>query len=409
MVVDTQLYDLLGVSPNATDRDLKKAFQLKALALHPDKNRDDPNATEKFQQLNHAYDLLKNPERRAAYDRYGPEGLREDTEAADGMSDIFAQLFGFQGFGRARPQHRQQCPNLAYTLAVTLEELYSGKEIGLRIERQAICRSCNGSGRANGREPQRCRDCRGHGHRTQDVRMGGFSMRTVTTCATCGGTGVFLSKKDMCKACGGNGVVQEKKDVSVWVEPGMIGGDEIVLRGYGHEAPDCEQGDVVVVIEEKKHSRFVRDHNDLLMLEKVLLVQALCGEKVVVTHIDGRKLILERPPDDIIRPGDIRVIEKEGMPVRGQTFEKGRLFVRFEVEFPERSEMNDEVRATLLSVLPGVDSSANLEEDDEVVTVVTPVPSERSQFEQKSSRSRKEPSESEGDDDRRRQSGCFPM
>jgi DnaJ family protein A protein 2 len=209
-------------------------------------------------------------------------------------------------------------------------------------------------------------------------------------------------------------VVSEEKVIEVKVEPGMERGERIVLSGCADEAPGWEPGDVIVVIEEKPHTHFMRKRADLLVVKRLSLAQALCGQNIVITHLDGRKLILARSPDDVINPGDVRVIEGEGMPVRRRFFERGRLFVKFEVEFPKPSQVTDELRSAILGALPEVDECAGLEEDNENVSVVRTTRSDLKQFEKASTRRekrRREAYENQEEEDEPEQSarGCTPM
>ena len=149
MVVDTKLYDLLGVKPDCNERELKKAFMLKARELHPDKNRDDPNATEKFQQVNEAYEILKDPQKRQIYDQAGVDGLREGAGGMGGMDDILSHLFGMGGGfpGHSyRQQRRARTQDIVHKVNVSLEDLYNGKEVTLRINREVLCPDCGGNG-----------------------------------------------------------------------------------------------------------------------------------------------------------------------------------------------------------------------------------------------------------------------
>ena len=384
MVVDTKLYDLLGVSPDVSDRDLKKAYMIKARELHPDKNRDDPNATEKFQQVNEAYEILKDPERRQIYDKYGPEGLQQGGMGG-GMDDILSHLFGFDGGffggGGRRQQRRMRTQDIGHQIKVSLEDLYNGKEVTLKINRNVVCPDCKGSGCANGKKPVKCKDCDGRGQKVQVVRMGPMITQNVTTCPTCRGTGESIDPKDKCKKCNGEKVVNEKKLVTVHVEPGMQDGEKITFQGCSDEAPGAETGDLIVILQLKQHDRFQRRGDDLLMQKKITLTEALLGCRFPIKHLDGRVLIVESTPGQVIVPDSVKVIDREGMPVRSDVFNKGRLFIMFQVVFPKPSEITPELRETLMKVLPPPDECANIKEEDDNVYKVSMKDSDLKQFE----------------------------
>ncbi|EAY18053.1 DnaJ domain containing protein [Trichomonas vaginalis G3] len=416
MVVDTHLYDLLGVKPDANERELKKAFMIKARELHPDKNRDDPQATEKFQAVNEAYEILKDPQKRETYDRYGPDGLKEGM--GGNAEDIFSHLFGdFGGFGFGggrRQQRRQRTQDVLYDIKCTLEDLYNGKETTLKINRQVICPKCHGTGCLEGKSSTTCKDCQGRGQRVQVVRMGPVITQQVTTCTTCNGKGQMIAAADRCKACHGSKVSQEEKKVVVHVERGMEDGDRIVLQGNADEAPDCDTGDLIVTVKEKKHDTFIRKHDDLLIKKKITLTEALLGTKFIITHLDGHKLVVSTNTNEVITPGQIKVIEREGMPCRGNAYERGRLFIAFEVEFPKAATLTSPLREALMKYLPAPDETKGFKPDENTFTVNLKDASMKD-FENakrsSSGRSREAYDSREDDDDRygRQQASCQPM
>lgn len=386
MVVDTKLYDLLGVSPDVDERELKRAYRKKAAELHPDKNRDDPNATEKFQQVNEAYDILKDAEKRSIYDKYGPEGLSQGGGGA-GFDDILSHLFGggfgrFGGFGgRRREARRPRTQDLTHKINVSLEDLYNGKEVTLRINRDIVCPDCNGNGCAGGKAPKKCSKCDGRGQTVRIVRMGPMVTQQIGTCDACHGSGEMIDAKDKCKKCQGKKVTSEKKQITVHVEPGMEEGERIVFQGCSDEAPGADTGDLIVTLGQKKHDHFMRKGNDLLMAKKITLSEALLGAKFVLNHLDGRKLVVSSTPGQVIIPDSVKVIEREGMPVRRNVYEKGRLFVKFEIVFPKGSEITPELRTALMSALPIPDETKGMNMDDDNVYKVSMKDSDLKQFE----------------------------
>lgn len=412
MVRDTKLYDLLGVDPSVSDRDLKKAFMKKARELHPDKNRDDPNATEKFQQVNEAYEILKDPQRRELYDQYGPEGLQQGGMGG-GMDDILSHLFGgFGGFGGRREPRRQRTQDIGHKINVTLEDLYNGKEVTLKINRDVICTECKGTGCANGKKPTKCKDCDGRGQRVQVIRMGPMITQQVTTCPTCRGTGEGIDEKDKCKACKGKKVVSEKKLITVHIEPGMQDGERIVFQGCSDEAPGAETGDLIVMLNLKPHDKFKRRGDDLLIQKNITLSEALLGCKFPVKHLDGRILVVESTPGQVIVPDSVKVIDREGMPVRSDVFNKGRMFVLFHVTFPKPSEITPALAEALKAAIPPPNECAGINMDDDNVYKVSMKESDLKQFENahaKNERRREAYSTGEDDYEGGTRANCQPM
>lgn len=407
MVVDTKLYDLLGVSPDVNENDLRRAYKKKAMQLHPDRNRDDPNATEKFQQVNEAYDILKDPQKRQAYDQFGVDGLRDGGMGGGaGMEDILSHLFGFNGgFSRSGQQRKQRTQDIQYEIKVTLEDLYNGKEVTLKINRDVICPDCHGTGCAKGLTPKKCTDCNGTGQKVHVVRMGPMITQQVGPCPTCHGAGESINPSDRCKKCNGKKIIPEKKQVVVHIEPGMEDGEHIRFQGCSDEAPNAETGDLIIGLRQLKHSVFLRKHDDLLTLKKITLSEALLGTSFVVNHLDGRKVIVKSTPGQIIVPDSVKVIEREGMPVRGNQFDKGRLFVKFEVVFPQPSQITPAFKEALLKALPVPNELAGINLNDENVYQVSMKDSNLKQFENaKSSRSSRH--EAYGDDDDEQQQGA---
>lgn len=397
MVVDTKLYDILGVSPDVNDNDLRRAYKKKAMQLHPDRNRDDPNATEKFQQVNEAYDILKDPQKRNIYDQFGADGLRGNG-GGGGMDDIISHLFGNLGGFGSRTQRRQRTQDIQHQINVSLEDLYNGKTVTLKINRDVICSDCRGSGCCKGKSPKKCPDCNGTGQKVQVIRMGPMITQNVGVCPTCRGNGESINPTDRCKKCSGKKLICEKKLIEVHIEPGMEDGDHLRFQGCSDEAPNAETGDLIIILKQKKHSTFLRKHDDLLAMKKITLTEALLGTKFVINHLDGRKVIVEAQQGQIIKPDAVKVIQREGMPIRGNQFDKGRLFIKFEVVFPKPEQITEELKAALMKALPIPNELEGINMKDENVFEVSMQDSDLKQFENaKSNRSRR--NEAYGDDD----------
>lgn len=409
MVVDTKLYDLLGVKPDASDSEIKKAYRIKARELHPDKNKDDPNATEKFQQVNEAYDILKDPDKRAAYDRYGPDSLKGET-GFDGSS-LFDHLFGgFGGFGfgdfgfgtkRSRAPTRNRTPDVKFQLNCTLEELYTGAQKKLRIHRYKTCESCNGSGCISGKSSITCSACKGTGVYIKTQKMGLMITQTQSECRKCGGTGQVIPNEDRCKLCKGEKVVECEEEIVVNVTPGMEDGEIITFIGQSDEFPGWDTGDLLVSIKQKPHDTFQRRGDHLLYTKTIELSDALAGLHFTVPTLDGRTLVVKYT-DRVIKPGDAMAVDGEGMPVKEGGVKRGNLYVVFKVRFPEKDELPPDLLRAIRAHLPG--EAPVYDEDDPDTYVVELRPSSEREMHEKSQsqrRQRREAFEEDAED-----SGC---
>ncbi|KAG9326958.1 hypothetical protein KVV02_001908 [Mortierella alpina] len=318
MSADTKYYDTLGVSPDASEAEIKKAYRKLAMQYHPDKN---PDAGDRFKEISHAYETLSDPESREMYDRYGEDGPggAGGFGFSGGMSqeEMFAQMFGggfFGGMpgegGPGGPRSRtRKGEDINHNLNVTLEDLYNGKTTKLSLEKNVVCGLCSGSK---------------------------FSMTVTVTVTMSDGNGSIMREKDRCKKCKGNKVVNEKKVMEIFIEKGMRNGEKIPMKGEADQLPDVETGDVILVLVQKPHALFERSGADLSCKITISLVEALCGfSKILITHLDGRGIHIEQPAGSVIRPGDVKKIIGEGMPHFKRPIDKGDLYITFEVEFPK--------------------------------------------------------------------------
>lgn len=338
MAKETKLYDLLGVTPEASEPELKKAYRQKALRAHPDKGGD----PETFKELTHAYEVLSDSQKRGIYDRYGEAGLSE-AGGAGGVDpqDLFSQLFGGGGGpfgggffgGGGRPSGPRKGKDLIHRIHVSLEELYKGKTSKLSLNKHVICSKCNGKGGKEG-AVKTCPSCRGQGVKIVIRQLGPMMQQIQQQCTDCDGTGEIINPKDRCKQCNGKKTISEKKVLEVHIDKGMKGGETITFAGESDQAPDMVPGDVVIVIEEKKHDRFTRKGNDLIAEADIDLLSALGGGQFAIQHLDERALMVTIHPGEIIKDGAVKVIHGQGMPSR-RHHDFGDLYVRLKVNFPE--------------------------------------------------------------------------
>jgi DnaJ family protein A protein 2 len=351
---NTKYYEVLGVPKNAAQDDLKKAYRKAAIKNHPDKGGD----PEKFKELAQAYEVLSDPEKREIYDQYGEDALKEGMGGGGGMHDpfdIFQSFFNnggspFGGGGSSRGRRQRRGEDVVHPLKVSLEELYNGTSKKLSLSRNVLFSKCNGKGSKSGAS-MKCASCQGAGYKMQIRQLGpGMIQQMQQPCHDCRGTGETISDKDRCGQCKGEKVVQEKKVLEVVVEKGMQHSQKITFPGEADEAPDTVTGDIIFVLQQKEHPKFKRKGDDLFYEHTLTLTEALCGFQYVLTHLDGRQLLIKTNPGEVVKPDSFKAINDEGMPMYQRPFMKGKLYIHFNVEFPDSLGV-DQVKA-LEKILP---------------------------------------------------------
>ncbi|XP_019164159.1 PREDICTED: dnaJ protein homolog [Ipomoea nil] len=350
---NTKYYDILGVSKNAGVDEIKKAYRKAAIKNHPDKGGD----PEKFKELAQAYEVLSDPEKREIYDEYGEDALKEGMGGGAGMHDpfdIFQSFFGggnpFGGGGGGRGRRQRRGEDVIHPLKVSLEEMYSGTTKKLSLSRNVICSKCNGKGSKSG-SSMKCGGCEGSGMKVTIRQLGPSMIQQMQQpCNECKGTGETINDKDRCPQCKGDKVVPEKKVLEVHVEKGMQNGQKITFPGEADEAPDMITGDIVFVLQQKEHPKFKRKGDDLFVDHTLTLTEALCGFQFILTHLDGRQLLIKSNPGEVVKPDQFKAINDEGMPTYQRPFMKGKLYIHFMVDFPD-SLSPEQVKA-LEAILP---------------------------------------------------------
>ena len=332
-------YETLGVGRSATPEELKAAFRNLARKYHPDINKE-PDAEDKFKEMNEAYAVLSDPEKRAAYDRYGAEGLRgmggmPDFTTVD-FSDLFEELFGFGGFGSGSGRSRRRnAPrrgaDLSYAIQLTFEEAVFGVDKEIEITRDEICTTCRGSGAEPGTTPTRCTTCGGRGEVRQVRQTFLGSMVQVTTCPTCNGSGEVVSSP--CHTCRGHG--QERKTVRkvVSIPAGVDNGTQIRLAGEGQPGENGgPNGNLFMELSVKPHQFFHRREDKIMLNLSINISQAALGAEVEVPTLDGKsKLTIPSGT----QPGKVITLKGKGVPrLRGSG--RGDQLVMIEVEVPTR-------------------------------------------------------------------------
>ncbi|PMB66061.1 Mitochondrial protein import protein mas5 [Beauveria bassiana] len=339
MAVETKYYDVLGVSPQATDAELKKAYKIGALKFHPDKNANNPAAEEKFKEISHAYEILSDSRKREIYDQYGEAGLEGGAGGGEGLNaeDLFAQLFGFRSSNGSRGVRK--APTITHKHMVSLEDIYRGKISKLALQRSIICPKCEGRGGKEGAS-KTCAGCHGNGRRQVERNLGFRVQIFEIECPDCEGEGQSIRDKDRCKQCHGKKTIVDRKVLHVHVDKGVQHGTRVEFRGDGDQAPGIQAGDVVFEILEKDHARFKRIGDDLVYKCKIDLVTALAGGTIYIEHLDDRWLSVDILPGEAITTASMKVLPGQGMPsYRHHDF--GNLYIDFEVLMPEKNWTQD--------------------------------------------------------------------
>lgn len=355
----TRYYELLGVDKDASEQELKRAHRKLALKLHPDKGGD----PDKFKEINEAYDVLKDPEKRRIYDEYGEEAIKEGAAnggGAGGMSDLFETMFG----GGSRRRQEPKGEDIVHKVSVKLEDLFNGTTRKLALNRKIKCGDCEGTGSKSKRR-YKCEKCNGTGIEVRIKQLGpGMIQQIQMKCTNCGGTGYKTPPEDLCLTCGGSGLVKNRKVFEVGIEPGMKDGQKVVFKmEAGYSDPSINPGDVIFLVEAKEHPTFKRVNVDLVIEKKISLVQALCGTPMVVTHLDGRTIKFGPPEGYTIQPDSWHRVEEEGMPVHGSPMVKGNMYVHVEVEFPEQVSLDQRMDIVRTLGLPN-DPADQMEDED---------------------------------------------
>ncbi|MHC9235553.1 molecular chaperone DnaJ [Pseudooceanicola sp. 502str34] len=335
-------YDVLGVQKGASADEIKKAYRGKAKELHPDRNSDNPNAEDQFKEVNEAYDVLKDADKKAAYDRFGhgafdgsmgggPRrgGAGAQGDFASAFSDVFDDLFGDfmgqQGRGGGR-QRAARGSDLRYNLRVTLEEAYSGLQKTINVPTSIACGECSGTGAEGGAEPTTCPTCSGMGK--VRAQQGFFTVER--TCPTCSGLGQII--KNPCKVCHGQGRVERDRSLSVNIPAGVETGTRIRLAGEGEAGMrGGPSGDLYIFVEVRPHELFQREGNNLYCRVPVSMSTAALGGDIEVPTIDGGRSRVKIPEGS--QSGRQMRLRGKGMPnLRGGG--SGDMFIELAVETP---------------------------------------------------------------------------
>lgn len=349
-------YEVLGVNKSATSDEIKKAYRKKAMKYHPDRNPDNKEAEAKFKEAAEAYDVLKDEQKKSAYDRFGHSAFEGGAGGAGGFggfsgfqsagfndfSDIFGafgDIFGdFGGSSRGgRGRKRSSAidgADLKYNLEITLEEAFTGKTEKIEFTAPIKCSDCNGKGTSKGSKAETCPECNGSG---SVRRKQGFFVMEVP-CSKCSGSGEII--KNPCKTCGGKGNVNKSRTLSVKIPAGIQNGNRIRLSGEGEAGTrGGRAGDLYVVVSVRNHEFFQRSGNDIYCKMPVLVTTAILGGEIEVPIIDGSKAMLKIPEGT--QPNSKFRLKNKGMEILNSKGRRGDMYVEVEIVIPKSLHVNE--------------------------------------------------------------------
>jgi molecular chaperone DnaJ len=328
-------YEVLGVQRGSSDADMKAAFRKLAMQHHPDRNPGDKECESRFKEINEAYDVLKDADKRAAYDRFGHAAFEQGMGGTHGFSadfgsafsDIFEGIFGMGG-GRGRSGGRERGADLRFNMEITLQEAFGGKTAQVRLPTSVTCETCSGTGAKAGTKPKTCQHCGGHG-RVRHTQGGFFTLER--TCPICQGRGQVIEQP--CGSCAGSGRVTRERTLSVNIPPGVEDGTRIRLGGEGEAGVrGGPPGDLYIFLSIAAHAFFQRDGADLHCRAPISMVAAALGGEFEVPTIDNGRTRVKVPPGT--QSGRRFRLSGKGMPVL-RTKQTGDMYVQVIVETPQ--------------------------------------------------------------------------
>ncbi len=338
-------YEVLGVQKNASAEDIKKAYRQLALKYHPDRNPGDKTAEEKFKEAAEAYEVLSDPQKRSRYDQFGHAGMSGNGFSDFGgmnMQDIFSHMGsifedlgigGFSGFGGGFGGGRnrvQKGSNIRIKVKMTLEDIAKGVEKNIKVQKNIVCNECHGTGAKSADAIKTCPTCHGRGIVTRVQQSIFGQMQMQSECPNCHGTGKIIT--DKCSHCGGNGVVKGEDIINVKIPAGVSDGMQLSIRGKGNAIGGGEPGDLLVLVEEEKHSRFERDGNNIYEEFNISFPLAVLGGTVEIPLLEGKAKVKIAPGT---QSSTLLRLNGKGLPdLRG--YGQGDLIVNINVVVPKR-------------------------------------------------------------------------
>jgi len=334
-------YAALELTRDATEDQIKKANRKLSLKYHPDKNPGDSAAAQRFLEVNEAFKVLSDPDKRQIYDIHGEEGLKRAEQPQ--QMNPFEAIFG--GGGQQTRGGMRKGPDFRMDFPVTLEELYLGVTKKISVTRKVLCTKCRGTGAKDG-ETKKCKKCNGQGMRMVVQQLGpGFNVQMQQPCEECGGKGTI--PKSVCPICGGAKVQNEAKELEAIIERGMNDGAELTFPRASEQSPDTVPGDVILTLKQQSHSRFRRAGHDLHYEHTISLKEALLGFRHTIKHLDGRDVELKS--DTVTQPEHVQRLRGEGFPVHNFPADRGDMHIKYTVKFPK--ELSDKQKEGIKALL----------------------------------------------------------
>lgn len=340
-MIRRDFYEILCVDRTASHEEIKKSYRKLAMEYHPDRNPGDAKAEARFKEAAEAYDVLRDPDKRARYDRFGHAGLngqggfRTNEDIFSHFGDIFSDLFGFSmgGAARGRVNQPRQGADLRYNLSVSFRQAAKGDNVTIRFPRNITCPECQGKRAAPGSSPELCRQCGGVGQ----VRHNQGFFQLSVPCPSCQGTGESISTP--CPRCKARGVVQELRELSVRIPPGIDTGNRLRVRGEGEGGQNNgPNGDLYVVVHVENDDTFTRDGQNLFVTRDITFVQAALGDKIEVPTLE-EPITVDVPKGT--QSGELFRISGKGLPFPGRNA-NGDLLVELKVLTPTRLSSRQE-------------------------------------------------------------------
>lgn len=348
-------YEVLGVQKGASDDELKRAYRVLAKKYHPDVNPGDKQAEEKFKEVNEAYEVLSDPDKRAKYDQFGHAAFDPAAGGAGGagfggfegfgdIGDIFGSFFG-GGFGGGQQSRRgpTRGDDLGVRVTISFEEAVFGVKKDISYNRIERCPDCGGTGAAKGTQPETCPVCHGSGQRRVTQRMMGMAFQSTTTCDNCRGTGKVI--KEPCQNCRGTGYIKVTKKLTVSIPAGIDDGNRIVQQGQGNAGRNGgPAGDLIIEVAVRKHNLFRRDGNNLRCEVPLSVTEAILGAEIEVPTLEGTEKF--NIPEGT-QNGTSFTIKDKGVPYVNSTGRRGNLIFTVNVEIPRglSEKQKEHVRA----------------------------------------------------------------
>ena len=336
-------YDVLGVDKSADEASIKKAYRSLAKKYHPDMNPGDAEAEKKFKEVNEAYAILSDPQKKQQYDQFGHAAFEQGGPGAGGgfggfegfggFGDIFSDIFGggFGGSSSARRNAPMRGDDVGATVNITFEEAAFGVKKDITYNRIQRCGDCGGSGAEKGTQPETCSACGGTGQRRVVQRMMGMQFQSTTTCEACRGTGKVV--KNPCSNCRGTGFVKVSKKLGVSIPAGINDGERIALRGEGCDGRNGgPTGDLIITVRVKRHNVFERDGYNIYCEVPITVAEATLGAEITVPTLEGN---MQYTVPEGTQPGTQFTIRQKGIPFVNNSSRRGDLIFTVNVEIPK--------------------------------------------------------------------------